>query len=285
MDGVAVISRPQRDLLGEGLLWSDREQSLYWVDIIGRRLNRLRLESGEIAGWTMPEMIGWVIEREHEPGLIAGLHSGIYRLQLDPLALEAIHRPEPDLPDNRRNDAKADHRGRIWAGSMDVGCAKQAGSLFRLDPDGSLHVMDGGYIIANGPAFSPDGRWLYHTDTARRTVYRFALHDDGSLGPREPYILFEQEWGRPDGMTSDAEGGLWIAHWDGARVTRFVDGRPERAIRLPTPQITNCCFAGPDLDRMFVTSAADGRADDPLAGALFELEPGVRGLPAGRYGG
>ena len=86
-------------------------------------------------------------------------------------------------------------------------------------------------------------------------------------------------------MVVDAEDGLWIAHWNGARVTRFVEGKPERAIALPTPQVTNCTFAGAGLDRMFVTSAADGRDDDPLAGALFEVDPGVRGLPTARYGG
>lgn len=282
---VRVIARAERDLLGEGLLWSERGNALFWTDIIGRKLHRLSLDDGGIVSWTMPEMIGWVIEREHGPGLIAGLHSGFVELSLEPFAITPIAQPEPHLPDNRRNDAKADHRGRIWAGSMDIGCEKEAGTLFRLDPDRSVHVMDEGYIICNGPAFSADARWLYHTDTGRSLVYRFPLNDDGSLGPREVFIRFEPEWGTPDGMTVDAEDGLWIAHWDGARVTRFVDGRPERAIALPTPQITNCTFAGAGLDRMFVTSAGDGRPDDPLAGALFEVDPGVRGLPTHRYAG
>jgi xylono-1,5-lactonase len=281
---VRVIERAERDLLGEGLMWSARERSVYWTDIIGCKLHRLELASGRIGSWDMPEMIGWVVERR-QGGLIAGLHHSIAEVALEPFRIEPIVRPEPDLPDNRRNDAKADRFGRIWAGSMDIGCEKDAGSLFRLDPDRSLHRIDGPYIIANGPAFSADGHWLYHTDTGRGTIYRFPFGEAGVLGPREPYIVFEPGWGRPDGMTVDAENGLWVAHWDGARVTRFVDGKPERAIALPTPQITNCLFAGPELDRMFVTSAAEGRPEDPHAGCLFEVDPGVKGLPTQMFAG
>lgn len=285
MSEVRVIARGVRDMLGEGLLWSDREDALYWTDIIGRKLHRLALGVEAFTSWTLPEMIGWVVEREDAPGLIAGFQSGIVELHLDPLRILPIVSPEPELPGNRRNDAKADRFGRIWAGSMDVGGGKATGALFRLDPDRSLHRIDDGYRICNGPAFSADGSWMYHTDSARSMVYRFAFHDDGSLGPREDYIAFPRDWGHPDGMTVDAENGLWVAHWNGARVTRFVEGKPERAIALPTPQITNCTFAGAGLSRMFVTSAADGCDGDPLAGALFEVDPGVLGLPTARYGG
>lgn len=285
MSQLRVVVRDQRDTLGEGLLWSNRDDALYWTDIIGCKLHRLRLTDEALNSWTMPEMIGWVVEREKAPGFIAGFQSGFVELELDPLRIRPVAQPEPDLPRNRRNDAKADRFGRIWAGSMDVGGGTESGALFRLDPDRSVHRIDGGYRICNGPAFSADGSWLFHTDSGRSMVYRFAFHDDGSLGPREDYIGFPPDWGHPDGMTVDAEDGLWIAHWNGARVTRFVNGKPDRAIALPTPQITNCTFAGAGLDRMFVTSAADGRADDPLAGALFEVDPGVRGLPTARFDG
>ncbi len=285
-DAWRIVERPVRDRLGEGLMWSGRENALYWTDILEKRLHRMRLADGSIDSWTMPEMIGWVIERKNAPGLIAGLQSAIVELTLDPLAITTIVAPEPDLPDNRRNDAKADGRGRIWAGSMPVDADKATGALWRLDPDRSLHRMDAGHIICNGPAFSPDGRILYHTDTAIATVYRFELHDDGSLGPRDVFLRFENGWGKPDGMTVDAQGGVWIAHWGGSRVSRFTpDGRLDRAIPLPASQITNCTFGGAALDRMFVTSAAVGLPDEPYAGALFEVDPGVTGLPAGRYGG
>lgn len=279
-----IIARTRRDQLGEGLWWSTREQALYWVDILGRTLNRLTPDSGAVVEWAMPEMIGWVIEREQAPGFIAGLESGFATITLDPLTIGRLGALEPDLPDNRMNDAVADARGRIWAGTMSRDGSRADGALYRLDPDQRWTPADRGYRIANGPAISPDGRWLYHTDSAIGQVYRFALGDDG-LGARENFITFEPGWGAPDGMTVDREGGLWIACWGGGCVTRFTpDGIRERSITLPASQISNCVFAGAALDRMYVTSAADG-VDELHGGALFEIEPGCVGLPAHRFAG
>ncbi|PAL21791.1 SMP-30/gluconolactonase/LRE family protein [Sphingopyxis sp. GW247-27LB] len=287
MAEIRIVERARRDRLGEGLLWSDREQAVYWTDILERRVNRLTLIGGRIDSWEVPQTIGWVIERQGAPGLIAGHGREIVRLTLDPLAIETIAAPEPDRDGNRMNDAKADALGRIWAGTMPVTCDRPSGAFYRLDPDGRIARVDGPYTIANGPAIAPGGDMLLHTDTALGTIFRFAIRDDGSLGPREPFITFEKNWGSPDGMTFDAEGGLWVACWGGSGVMRFDPlGKPERRIALPASQITNMVFAGADLDRMFVTSAADGvERAEPDAGALFEVDPGCRGLPAGRYAG
>jgi sugar lactone lactonase YvrE len=277
----------QRDILGEGLLWSARDNAVYWTDILAPALNRLSLTDGTVRRWAMPEYIGWVIERR-AGGMIVGLKTGFWELDLEPFALRSIVNPHPaEHPDNRMNDAKADAKGRIWAGSMPFGLDKPSGGFYRLDPDRSLHQMDDGYIVANGPTFSVDQKWVFHTDTMRSLVYRFALRDDGSLGPRETFIAFEPEWGRPDGMTTDADGHVWIAHWDGGRISRFTpDGRLERSIALPASQITNVCFAGPALDRMFVTCAAENREQEAAAGSLFEiLDHGARGLPPGQFSG
>jgi D-xylonolactonase len=227
-----------------------------------------------------------VIERENAKGFIAGFMSGFTGLLLEPLDIRPIVNPYPDIPDNRLNDAKADSHGRIWAGSMPFGADRPSGNLYRLDPDRRLYVMDRGYHVANGPAISPDQRWLYHTDTVPGLVYRFALQADGALGPREIFIAFEKEWGRPDGMTVDAEGHLWIAHWNGAQVSRYTpEGRRIRSIALPARQVTNVCFAGAKLDRMFVTSAADGGLAAPHGGLFEILDPGVTGVAPGRFGG
>ena len=168
---------------------------------------------------------------------------------------------------------------------MPMDGASPAGALHRLDPNGTTARVDNGYRIANGPAIAADGRTLFHTDSGLRTVYRFAVADDGSLGEREVFIRFEDGWGDPDGMTLDAEGGLWVACWGAGCVTRFTpDGRRDRSLALPASQVTNCTFAGADLDRMFVTSATEG-VDEPDAGALFEVDPGCRGLPTHTYRG
>jgi sugar lactone lactonase YvrE len=283
----SVLPRPgdRRDRLGEGIIHVARENALYWVDILGCRLNRLGLADNAYHEWAMPDLIGWVIERAAAPGFIAGLRTGFHHLTLDPFALVPIGDPEPDLPGNRLNDALADARGRIWAGTMSLDGSRDHGALYRLDHDGAWHRIDAPYRIANGPAISPDGRWLYHTDSARGVVYRFAVDDAGELGPRQTFVAFPDAWGSPDGMTTDREGGVWIAHWGAGCVSRFTpDGQRERWIDLPASQITRPCFGGPELDRLFVTSAADG-VDEPLAGCVFEIDAGVAGLPPHRFGG
>jgi xylono-1,5-lactonase len=285
LSAVRIIEGSGRSRLGEGPYWSSRDNAVFWVDILGQRLHRLSLADGSIAGWEMPEPIGWVIERELAPGFIAGFASGFVELELDPFEIRPIGNPEPHLPGNRMNDAKADVQGRIWAGTMAADCTGTNGSLYRLDPDRHWTKVDGPYGIANGPAISSDGRTLFHTDTARREIYRFAVAADGSLDGRETFIRFEPGWGTPDGMTLDADGGLWVAHWGGGRVSRFTpEGKLDRAIALPASQITSCTFAGQKLDRMFVTSAADG-VDELHAGQLFEVDPGCRGLPTLAFGG
>ncbi|KPF82960.1 SMP-30/gluconolactonase/LRE family protein [Novosphingobium sp. AAP93] len=291
MTAVRAIPRDTCDILGEGLLWSARENALFWTDILGRKLWRMSLADDAICHWDMPEAIGWIIERA-AGGFVVGLASGFYRLDLDPFHLELIANPQPERPGNRLNDAKADAHGRIWAGSMPF--LEQpatnwppTGALYRLDPDGTISRHDDGITIANGPALSPDGTVLYHTDSRIGQVWKYALNAEGSLGPREPHLHFDGTTGSPDGMTCDRDGGLWIAFYGGGRIARFhPDGMLDREIALPTPQITNVCFAGADLTRMFATSAGDGRPNDTLAGALFEIEaPGAIGLEPHQYRG
>ncbi|MDO7840762.1 SMP-30/gluconolactonase/LRE family protein [Sphingomonas immobilis] len=272
-----AIPRERRDVLGEGLLWSARENAVYWTDILGRRVNRLRLADGRVDSWEVPGTIGWVIERADAPGFVAGLDRRVVALTLDPLTIETI--ADPDRDGNRMNDAKADAAGRIWFGTMALDGARPSGAFYRLDRDGGVARVDAGYRIANGPAIAEDGRTVFHTDSGERIVYRFAVAADGSLGAREVFIRFEDGWGDPDGMTLDAEGGLWIACWGAGCVTRFTpEGARDRSIALPASQISNCIFAGEALDRMFVTSASDG-VDEPEAGALFEIDPGCTGTP------
>lgn len=280
-----LIQRDIRDTLGEGTLWSARDDAVYWTDIVAPAINRLSLADGSILRWAMPEPIGWIVERQG-CDFIAGLQSGFARLSLDPLTIEPIGDPEPHLPGNRMNDGKADAEGRIWCGTMDMAEQAESGAFYRLDPDGRWLQMDSGYKVPNGPAFSPCGRWLYHTDSARRSVYRFARTEGGGLADRELFIRFSEEDGYPDGMTVDADGHLWIAHWDGGRISRFTPkGKLDRAIPLPARQVTNICFAGAGLDRMFVSSAAVGLPESEYDGGLFEVDAGVKGLPTPLFAG
>jgi xylono-1,5-lactonase len=285
-DGEARRVSATRCVLGEGPLWVPRENAVYWVDIKGQSLRRLSLADESEQSWSMPEMLGWIVERRERPGFIAGFKSGFARLFLDPLRIEPLCAPERHLPHSRMNDAGVDRAGRLWAGTMDDREQAPTGNLYCLDAEGRWTRHDTGYVVSNGPTFSPDHRLLYHTDSTRRVIYRFPLAADGTLGPREDFVTFREDWGWPDGMATDVEGGVWVAHWAGARLSRFLpDGRLDRTIAMPVAQVTSCCFAGPNLERMFVTTAAIGRDDEPFAGCLFEVSPGVRGAPTYAYAG
>ena len=176
MDQYDVIQRNDRDQLGEGPLWSSRQNSIFWVDIIQQRLHRLSLSDGTLAQWSMPEKIGWVIERLSAPGFIAGLQSGFVELTLDPFLIRHLADPEPELPGNRLNDARVDRHGRIWAGTMDVEIKQPTGSLYRFDPDRRITRLDSGYLVTNGPVFSRDFAHVFHNDTGRGA--RLSVRDD-----------------------------------------------------------------------------------------------------------
>ena len=277
-------------LLGEGPLWSERHNAVYWVDIKGQQLHRYDLDTGQKYSWPMPERIGWVVERE-SGGLVAGFKSGFALLDPDTMEITPIGDPEPEYPDNRLNDAKVDRWGRIWAGSIDDAEQQPTGSLYRIDHDRRWTRCDQGYVVTNGPTFSPDGHTLYHTSSPSREIFAFDLSDDGSLTNKRLWLRFQESDGYPDGMTTDAEGGVWVAHWEGWRVSRFhPDGTLDRSIALPVARVTSMTFAGADLDRLFITTASIGATeaelrDQPLAGGLFELDPGVTGLPTARFSG
>ncbi len=164
------------------------------------------------------------------------------------------------------------------------------GQLARLDADGSIHVMERGLHVCNGPAITADGEWLFHTDSFKARIHRYRLDAQGTLRDKTLWRQFEVRQGTPDGMCFDAEGCLWIAFWGGGCVRRFsVEGEMLQQIDLPSRHITSVAFGGPDCATLLVTSARAGLSAaalqaQPLAGATFALRPGVRGLPALVYG-
>jgi xylono-1,5-lactonase len=272
-----------RATLGEGPVWVAAERALYWVDINGRMIFRLS-EAGERREWPTPMRVGSIAPRAGG-GFIAGTDQGIALIDLEQDGFEVVANPEQHLPHNRFNDGKIDRRGRFWAGTMDDRERGSAGTLYRIDPDRACTAIDGGYGITNGPAFSPDGRRMYHSDTLRQVTYAFDLDPDGTASSRRVFRQFGKADGHPDGMTVDAEGGLWIAFWGGWCVRRFSpDGQTLRTIELPIEQPSSCAFGGPGLDRLYVTSATKSLdpaalAMQPNAGGLFMLIPGVGGIP------
>ena len=279
------VAAHARTLLGEGPTWIARENSIYWVDILGHRLHRHDLSDGKTYNWDMPEPICWLVERK-SGGFLAGFGSGFASLALDPIEIGPIQALGPPRANHRLNDAKVDPAGRIWAGVMEMTAATPTGSFHRIEANTAPVCAEESYLVPNGPAFSPAGDWLYHADSPRGVIYRYAVEADGALGERREHIRFEDDWGLPDGMTVDAQGFLWSAHWDGGRVSRFdPDGGLDRVVRLPASRITSCVFGGEGLDRMFVTSSRAEREEEPLAGALFEIDPGTAGIAPAKFAG
>lgn len=266
--------------LGEGPVWIEREQALYWVDIVVGKLFR------HVGGATETVPIGQTLcslVPRGGGGFIGGSRHGIVAIS-DEWEITPILDPEPGQPHNRFNDGKVDRAGRFWAGTMDASETSATGSLYRFDADLTCSRIDSGYTVTNGPAFSPDGTILYHTDSGRQTIYAFDLDPFGNATNRRLFLGFGEGDGYPDGMTVDAQGCLWVAFWDGWCIRRFSpQGEQLLEIPLPVQRPTSCAFGGADLDQLFVTSARRDLTpaeleSQPQAGGLFRLRPGVAGL-------
>lgn len=277
-----------RATLGEGPVWLERDQALYWVDIPERKLFRWSEAEGT-AICDLPSHLCSLAPRAGG-GFIGAGYDGFLEVGAE-LQLTPLGNPEPDLPRNRFNDGKVDRQGRFWAGTMDRKEEEASGSLYRLDPDRSWTKIDSGYRVTNGPAFSLDGRTMYHTDSALQRVYAFDLAEDGSASGRRVFLQFGEGDGYPDGMTVDAENCLWIAFWDGWCVRRFSpSGERLAELRVPAQRPTSCAFGGPELDRLFITSASRDLtggelATQPQAGGLFMTVPGVKGVAEPLFAG
>ncbi|GAA4340907.1 SMP-30/gluconolactonase/LRE family protein [Variovorax defluvii] len=280
---------------GESPVWSVREQALYWVDIPARQLHRLDPATGAHRSWTGEEMLACIAPRAGHPGQwIAGMESGLFAIaarENGSLTSTRLAHAVHEEPGMRFNDGRCDRQGRFWAGTMlmDMAAAREVGRVYRYQSDvnaeAALHARIERMIVPNGMAFSPDGRTMYLSDSHPQVQAIWAFDydvDTGTPHHRRLFVDMKPLPGRPDGAAVDAEGCYWICGNDAGLVHRFTpDGQLDRSLPVPVKKPAMCAFGGSGLDTLFVTSIrpAGDLSDQPLAGGVFALRPGVQGLP------
>jgi sugar lactone lactonase YvrE len=268
--------------LGEGVLWDATSGQVWFVDIKGRRIHRCDADGGQQRSWDAPGQVSFIV-RAADGSMVCSLDDGLYRFKEETGAFAPLLAVEADMPGNRFNDGHVDAHGALWFGSMDNAEEQPTGALYRFDGS-AAERKDDGYVITNGPAVSPDGRTLYHTDTLDKRTYAFDRAADGSLSNKRLFVELK-DGGYPDGMAVDAEGCVWIATFGGWRIDRFdADGRKVGEVRFPCANVTKLAFGGEDLRTVYATTARKGLSNDelaaqPLAGGLFSFRVATPGLP------
>lgn len=286
-----TIAIPGSAFLAEGPHWDGPRNELLWVDILAPALVRGDVEAGTQQATPLDDIVGVAVPRE-KGGYLLATQNGIKTFDPETGTVALFADPEEDRPGNRFNDGKCDAKGRFWVGSLALNATPGSGALWRIDPDGAAHLVEDGFHVSNGLGFSPDSKTFYFTDSGARIIYAYDLDlEAGTLGKRRIFTRVPEGAGTPDGLTVDAEGFVWSAHWDGWCLTRYDPrGEVERVIDLPVPRPTSAVFGGKDLSTLYVTSArirlsAEQLKQAPLSGSVFAVATNFRGLPEHRFAG
>jgi len=281
-----------QDQVGETPIWVPAEQALYWIDLEGSRAHRLDPSSGEQAQWDLDVAVT-ALARRASGGWVLATKTGLSFWDQQANATQFIADPTADDAAIRFNDTTVDSRGRLIAGTANVvQFDAPDGKLYRLDADLSLEVIDEGYAVSNGMAFSPDGRTLYVTDMFNNRI--IALDYDveaGTASNRRTFVDVPAETGYPDGLIVDMAGFVWSAHWAGSCVTRYApDGEIDWQIPMPVSNVTCLGFGGADMNDLYIATAwfmmsDDERKAQPRAGDLFRLRTEFHGQIENEFAG
>ena len=284
------------DQIGEIPTWDEREQCLYWIDLLTPRMHRLNPASGQLTTWPTPELFSAFALRE-AGGFVVATRTHLAFFDPPSGAFESFCQPEPSSNENFLNDGRCDRQGRLWIGSGSLTMDKPTGFLHRLDPDHSLTTLESGITLSNSLIWSPDSTVMYFCDSTRKIFYTCDFNEKiGDISNRKEFARADR-FGIPDGSIIDAEGYLWNAEFDMTtdRTTGFVvryhpSGKLDRLIELPTCRPTAVTFGGADLDVLYVVTSRyhmseSDLAQQPAAGSVFALDVGVKGLNEPRFRG
>jgi len=281
---------PMQHELGETPIWVPEERALYWVDIGRHMIFRVDTTTDEYQSFKPDMPVRGLCRRTADSWLVI-TDAGLAFWDRETNTCQFIVDPYADEPDIQFNDGMIDRQGRLLVGSYNSARLEAPdGSLYRLDGDHRLNRLDGGLVLSNGIAISPDGRTLYVAEMFANKITAYDYDPEtGNVGHRRVFVQIPDEVGKPDGLTVDSEGFVWAAHWGGWRVSRFdPSGKLEREIRVPVELVTCIGFGGESLDELYITTAwydlSDSRRKaQPLAGDLFRIKTDIKGIPEPRF--
>jgi len=275
-----------RCAVGEGPVWDHRDGALLWIDIVPGDVFHMDRATGETSSMRLGQEVSAVLPRA-SGGYLLTLQDGVFavdRIEEGAPLIEVVA-IEADRPENRLNDAKCDAAGRLWGGTLARDATPGAGSLYRIDADHRVTRVLDGVTLSNGLGWSPDNTRMYYADSVPRTVdvLDFDLAS-GEVSNRRRFADIPEGLGTPDGLSVDREGYVWLAVWGSGAIYRYApDGTVADVIAMPSKDVASCCFGGPDLADLYVTTAwvelSDAERDaDPFAGGVYRLRPAVHGL-------
>jgi sugar lactone lactonase YvrE len=284
----AIACTTEQSILGEGARWDARRDELLRVDISAGRVFRDRVANDgalvPVRSYQVTGTVGAIAPVEGDEGWLLAAGRGFVHLSPDG-SLRLLAEVAPS--GTRLNDGACDPQGRFWAGTLADDYRAGGGALYRLDRNGRTELMLDGLTISNGLGWSPDGGTMYLADSGTRVVYMFTFDaEQGTISDGRALITVAEDVGAPDGLTVDADGDLWVAIWGGGRVHRYSpDGVLQEALHVPVMQSTSCAFAGPGLNRLYITTATKGWSDEqrraePGAGLVYRFDTDAAGRPA-----
>ena len=292
MIDIDVFSRGN-DQIGEGPLWSVAEQALYWIDIGRQCVLKRKSSDSRSQSWILHEYPGCLAEFMIGRMVIA-MGEGLHQLDINSGVIEPMRSVPAFRPGTRFNDGKVDPRGRLWVGTMqnnlgpkgeEVLIERLDGCLYRFDSEGRVEILEEAIGIANTLAWSPDLTRFYFGDSLKNALFMYDYDpDSGTIADKRTFYV-EPGLGVADGSAIDVDGCLWNARWDGGAVIKITpQGTLDQIVELPLPRPTSCCFGGPDLKTLFVTSAANGLTAKqlerfPLSGSVISIDGAGQGLP------
>lgn len=283
---------PAQDILGETPLWCDRTQTLFWLDIDGRKLQHLDPISGQTEVYSFDCRYAGSLALTSDPDtVLIGLDLGLHLFNLKTRQLRQLCQVEPKNLDNRLNDGRCDAAGRFWVGTMDNQLSRPNGAFYRVEPSGRVSRIDGDVIVSNSIGFSPANDRIYFSDTRRYLTWQYDLDSlSGRVGTRTVFVDHTPTLSRPDGICVDSQGHVWNAIFAEGRVVRYSpEGVAVQEIALPTSNPTCVCLGGPELKTLYITTArkfldAQTLDREPWSGSVLAIDVDVPGRTEHRFG-